>query len=59
MICEVSDPSHTQPHLRRAPWKDEGGRGLFLLARLTHRWGSRYTVAGETIWTEKLLEEVL
>jgi serine phosphatase RsbU (regulator of sigma subunit)/anti-sigma regulatory factor (Ser/Thr protein kinase) len=58
LICEVSDPSQTQPHLRRARWTDEGGRGLFLVAQLTHRWGSRYTVAGKTIWTEQLLEEV-
>lgn len=58
LICEVSDPSLTQPHLRRARWADEGGRGLFLVAQLTHRWGSQYTVAGKTIWTEQLLEEV-
>ncbi|WP_373310083.1 ATP-binding protein [Streptomyces purpurascens] len=58
LICEVSDPSQTQPHLRRARWTDEGGRGLVLVAQLTHRWGSRYTVAGKTIWTEQLLEEV-
>jgi serine phosphatase RsbU (regulator of sigma subunit)/anti-sigma regulatory factor (Ser/Thr protein kinase) len=58
LICEVSDPSLTQPHLRRARLTDEGGRGLFLVAQLTNRWGSRYTVAGKTIWTEQLLEEV-
>ncbi|MEU9419056.1 SpoIIE family protein phosphatase [Streptomyces sp. NPDC048272] len=56
LICEVSDPSQTQPHLRRAQLTDEGGRGLFLIAQLTHRWGSRYTTAGKTIWTEQLLE---
>ncbi|MFD5745606.1 ATP-binding protein [Streptomyces massasporeus] len=58
LICEVSDPSQTQRHLRRARWTDVGGRGLVLVAQLTHRWGSRYTVAGKTIWTEQLLEEV-
>ncbi|MFJ8659668.1 ATP-binding protein [Streptomyces sp. NPDC093795] len=57
LICEVSDPSQTQPHLRRARLTDEGGRGLFLVAQLTHRWGSRYTPAGKTIWAEQLLEE--
>ncbi|MFF1402550.1 SpoIIE family protein phosphatase [Streptomyces sp. NPDC058294] len=57
LICEVSDASQTQPHLRRARLTDEGGRGLFLVAQLTHRWGSRYTVAGKTIWTEQLLEQ--
>ncbi|MER7109848.1 ATP-binding SpoIIE family protein phosphatase [Streptomyces sp. NPDC000229] len=55
LICEVSDPSQTQPHLRRAQLTDEGGRGLFLVAQLTHRWGSRYTAAGKTIWTEQPL----
>ncbi|UCM86713.1 SpoIIE family protein phosphatase [Streptomyces marincola] len=56
LICEVSDPSETQPHLRRARPTDEGGRGLFLVAQLAHRWGSRYTPDGKTIWTEQLLE---
>ncbi|MEV6792087.1 SpoIIE family protein phosphatase [Streptomyces sp. NPDC051320] len=56
LICEVSDPSQTQPHLRRARLTDEGGRGLFLIAQLTHRWGSRYTSSGKTIWTEQLLD---
>ncbi|MFJ8074281.1 SpoIIE family protein phosphatase [Streptomyces sp. NPDC096176] len=55
LVCEVSDPSETQPHLRRARPTDEGGRGLFLIAQLTHRWGSRYTASGKTIWTEQLL----
>jgi anti-sigma regulatory factor (Ser/Thr protein kinase) len=56
LICEVSDPSQTQPHLRRARLTDEGGRGLFLIAQLTHRWGSRYSASGKTIWTEQLLD---
>ncbi|AKG42068.1 SpoIIE family protein phosphatase [Streptomyces xiamenensis] len=56
LICEVSDPSETQPHLRRARPTDEGGRGLFLVAQLAHRWGSRYTSRGKTIWTEQLLD---
>ncbi|MFE2726813.1 SpoIIE family protein phosphatase [Kitasatospora sp. NPDC059327] len=55
LICEVSDPSQTQPHLRRARLSDEGGRGLYLVAQLTHRWGSRYTADGKTIWTEQRL----
>jgi hypothetical protein len=42
LICEVTDISNTQPRLRRARWSDEGGRGLFLVAQLTKRWGSRY-----------------
>ncbi|MFC9260520.1 SpoIIE family protein phosphatase [Streptomyces hydrogenans] len=55
LVCEVSDPSNTQPRLRRARWSDEGGRGLFLIAQLTTRWGSRYTRSGKTIWAEQPL----
>ncbi|MEV7794491.1 SpoIIE family protein phosphatase [Streptomyces sp. NPDC087512] len=55
LICEVSDPSNTQPRLRRARWADEGGRGLYLVAQLTTRWGSRYSHNGKTIWTEQPL----
>jgi PAS domain S-box-containing protein len=52
LICEVSDTSHTAPHLRRAKTWDEGGRGLLLVAQLTQRWGSRHTADGKTIWAE-------
>jgi PAS domain S-box-containing protein len=58
LICEVSDTSHTAPHLRRAKTWDEGGRGLLLVAQLTQRWGSRHTTDGKTIWAEiGLLDE--
>ncbi|MFJ8543951.1 SpoIIE family protein phosphatase [Streptomyces sp. NPDC093586] len=55
LICEVSDSSHTAPHLRRAKTWDEGGRGLLLVAQLTQRWGSRHTAEGKTIWAELAL----
>ncbi|MBC2902426.1 SpoIIE family protein phosphatase [Streptomyces cupreus] len=55
LICEVSDASHTAPHLRRAKAWDEGGRGLLLVAQLTQRWGSRHTEQGKTIWAELAL----
>ncbi|MEU8518836.1 SpoIIE family protein phosphatase [Streptomyces sp. NBC_01216] len=58
LVCEVSDPSNTQPRLRRALSTDEGGRGLFLVAQLSTRWGSRYTDRGKTIWTEQQLPDV-
>ncbi|MEU1168336.1 ATP-binding protein, partial [Streptomyces sp. NPDC005921] len=32
---------------------DEGGRGLFLVAQLAHRWGARYTGDGKIIWAEQ------
>jgi len=52
LICEVSDGSSTAPHLRRARTMDEGGRGLFIVAQLTERWGTRHGPAGKTIWSE-------
>ncbi|WP_406733542.1 SpoIIE family protein phosphatase [Streptomyces sp. NBC_01794] len=55
LIFEVSDGSHTSPHLRRAHTNDEGGRGLFLVAQFAQRWGTRYTTDGKTIWAEQLL----
>ncbi|MFB7462907.1 SpoIIE family protein phosphatase [Streptomyces sp. NPDC056224] len=55
LVCEVSDPSSTQPRLRRARETDEGGRGLFLIAQVTDRWGSRFTSTGKTIWTEQAI----
>ncbi|MET9965918.1 SpoIIE family protein phosphatase [Streptomyces sp. NPDC006356] len=55
LICEVSDGSGTSPRLRRARSTDEGGRGLFLVAQLTERWGTRYTPNGKIIWTEQPL----
>ncbi|MFF2650188.1 SpoIIE family protein phosphatase [Streptomyces sp. NPDC058045] len=53
LTCEVSDGSNTSPHLRRAALGDEGGRGLFLVAQLAERWGTRYTTHGKVIWTEQ------
>jgi len=52
LVCEVSDGSSTSPHLRRARAYDEGGRGLMLVAQLAHRWGTRHTAQGKTIWAE-------
>ncbi|WP_331769640.1 SpoIIE family protein phosphatase (plasmid) [Embleya sp. NBC_00888] len=57
LVCEVSDGSNTQPRLRRARTTDEGGRGLFLVAQLTQRWGSRYRQSGKTIWAEQSLPQ--
>jgi len=52
LICEVSDGSSTSPHLRYAAETDEGGRGMFLVAQLADRWGTRYTATGKVIWAE-------
>jgi anti-sigma regulatory factor (Ser/Thr protein kinase) len=53
LILEVSDGSNTSPHLTYAASTDEGGRGLFLVAQLTERWGTRYTPQGKIIWAEQ------
>ncbi|MDF3299031.1 SpoIIE family protein phosphatase/ATP-binding protein [Streptomyces tropicalis] len=55
LICEVFDSSDTSPHLRYAASTDEGGRGLFLVAQLCDRWGTRYTPTGKVIWAEQSL----
>ncbi|GGJ62379.1 SpoIIE family protein phosphatase [Streptomyces brasiliensis] len=55
LICEVSDGSSTSPHLRRARTTDEGGRGLYMVAQLVQRWGTRYGAHGKVIWTEQSL----
>ncbi|MBR7828388.1 SpoIIE family protein phosphatase [Actinospica sp. MGRD01-02] len=54
LICEVSDASSTAPHLRRARDWEEGGRGLMLVAQMAHRWGTRHSLTGKTIWAEIL-----
>ncbi|WP_372511281.1 SpoIIE family protein phosphatase [Streptomyces cylindrosporus] len=53
LTCEVADASSTAPRLRHARSTDEGGRGLFLVAQLTDRWGARYTADGKIIWAEQ------
>nr|WBO82130.1 SpoIIE family protein phosphatase [Streptomyces sp. SBE_14.2] len=55
LICEVFDSSNTSPHLRYAAMTDEGGRGLFLVAQVAERWGTRYTSEGKVIWAEQPL----
>ncbi|MCF3962158.1 SpoIIE family protein phosphatase [Streptomyces fuscigenes] len=55
LICEVWDGSGTAPHLGHATPTDEGGRGLFLVAQLSERWGTRYTENGKIIWSEQQL----
>ncbi|WP_327369574.1 SpoIIE family protein phosphatase [Streptomyces sp. NBC_01217] len=57
LICEVSDTGHTSPHLRHAATDDESGRGLFIVAQMAQRWGTRYTRTGKTIWVEQALPD--
>nr|WP_093473995.1 SpoIIE family protein phosphatase [Streptomyces sp. 1222.5] len=53
LVCEVTDSNSAQPRLRRARTTDEGGRGLFLVARLAERWGCRHGQNHKTIWSEQ------
>ncbi|MET9668437.1 SpoIIE family protein phosphatase [Streptomyces sp. NPDC006475] len=55
LTCEVADGSSTSPHLRYAATMDEGGRGLFLVAKMAERWGTRYTAEGKIIWAQQAL----
>ncbi|GGJ38978.1 SpoIIE family protein phosphatase [Streptomyces brasiliensis] len=57
LTCEVADASSTAPRLRHARSTDEGGRGLFLVAQLAHRWGARYEGGGKVIWAEQEIPE--
>ncbi|PIB03279.1 MULTISPECIES: SpoIIE family protein phosphatase [Streptomyces] len=52
LIIEVTDDSSTAPHLRLAEDDDENGRGLYITAQLTERWGTRREHRGKTIWAE-------
>ncbi|MFI6584450.1 SpoIIE family protein phosphatase [Embleya sp. NPDC050493] len=55
LICEVTDGGSTAPHMRYAATTDEGGRGLFLVAQVAARWGTRYLPEGKVIWAEQPL----
>ncbi|MEU9449729.1 SpoIIE family protein phosphatase [Streptomyces sp. NPDC048277] len=53
LTCEVSDTDTLTPRPRRARVTDESGRGLFLVANLSRRWGSRSTPDGKVVWAEQ------
>ncbi|MDX3731964.1 SpoIIE family protein phosphatase [Streptomyces caniscabiei] len=55
LICEVYDGSLATPRIRRVTYMDEGGRGLFLVAALSSRWGARYLEEGKCLWAEQEL----
>ncbi|SEL80961.1 ATP-binding SpoIIE family protein phosphatase [Streptacidiphilus jiangxiensis] len=55
LVCEITDDSSASPHLRRALNTDENGRGLFITAQLTQRWGVRPERRGKTLWAERSL----
>ncbi len=55
LVVEVSDAGRQVPQRRRAQEDEEGGRGLFLVSSLAHRWGVRPQRAGKVVWCELLL----
>jgi serine phosphatase RsbU (regulator of sigma subunit) len=55
LLCEVYDASDEVPRLRTAGHDDDGGRGLHLVKELSHRWGTRRTNGGKSVWFELAL----
>ncbi|MEU6347059.1 ATP-binding SpoIIE family protein phosphatase [Streptomyces sp. NPDC046977] len=56
LTCEVSDTGVCSPRLHRSHAAEENGRGLFLVAQMSRRWGSRPTSDGKVVWAEEELE---
>jgi anti-sigma regulatory factor (Ser/Thr protein kinase) len=50
--CEVRDANPALPHLSATHHDDEGGRGLYLVDRLSCSWGSDRAPEGKTVWFE-------
>jgi hypothetical protein len=52
VVCAVADPSAAAPVPRQPDWLEETGRGLQVVASLSHRWG--YCMApgelGKVVW---------
>ncbi|GGX13336.1 hypothetical protein GCM10010297_38560 [Streptomyces malachitofuscus] len=57
LLSEVTDANSVSPHLRHARTSDEGGRGLFIVMRLSSHWGVRHSRRDKTIWSEQDLDE--
>jgi anti-sigma regulatory factor (Ser/Thr protein kinase) len=53
LTCEVFDTNTGQPRPRHPRTLDEHGRGLYLVARLSRRWGSRSAADGKVVWAEQ------
>ncbi|MFJ5270848.1 SpoIIE family protein phosphatase [Streptomyces sp. NPDC088358] len=53
LTCEVSDSNTSHPRPRQPHIIDEQGRGLFLVARLSRRWGCRTATDGKVVWAEQ------
>jgi serine phosphatase RsbU (regulator of sigma subunit)/anti-sigma regulatory factor (Ser/Thr protein kinase) len=53
LTCEVSDTNTSHPRPRHPRTLDEYGRGLYLVAQLSRRWGSRSATDGKVVWAEQ------
>jgi serine phosphatase RsbU (regulator of sigma subunit) len=53
LVCEVADSAPALPRLWDVADDDELGRGLQIVSRLSHRWGSRRTPTGKVVWCEQ------
>ena len=49
---EVGDGSRALPHVRISSAHELGGRGVYLVDRLSARWGVQETVDGKRVWFE-------
>jgi PAS domain S-box-containing protein len=58
LLVEVADPLPDPPREREAAGTDEGGRGLQLVHRLAHRWGTRAEGEGKVVWFEQIRSDV-
>ncbi|MEU1600480.1 SpoIIE family protein phosphatase [Streptomyces sp. NPDC005708] len=59
LTCEVFDSGTCYPRLRHARIVDENGRGLFLIAQLSSRWGFRSATGGKLVWADQDLPSTL
>lgn len=57
LTCEVWDGGDCVPKLHHARASDESGRGLSLVARTSHRWGTRHTLRSKVVWAEQPIWE--
>ncbi|MFJ2730075.1 SpoIIE family protein phosphatase [Streptomyces collinus] len=53
LTCEVTDTNTSQPRPRHPRVLDEHGRGLYMVARMSRRWGSRSAADGKVVWAEQ------
>jgi hypothetical protein len=55
LLCEVTDDDPHLPVLREPGDEDESGRGIYLVDKLSSRWGASHTAAGKAVWFELAL----